>query len=251
MEKFKLAAQRLLDLRQQSEKFEGFDERLKPQNWQDSINIQKQMIDLADAQVAGWKCLLPPNEQKVVMGPIFSHQVHSGDVCALRADNGKARTEPEIAFILGQDLTAEHGTYSDEDVFSAVKECRMALELMEERLAPSVRTDFNQRLADVLMNQGLYLGPIVDKKQAFELSEVAIEYTQNGQVTQKSGKHPNGKASASLSWFVNFAIGQGFELKAGQAIITGSFAGIVEQDFGPSKISYQGIGEYSVEFKPL
>ncbi|WP_017446808.1 hypothetical protein [Gayadomonas joobiniege] len=249
MNKIQKAAQVLLQNREQDGLFNGFADADKPTDWQTSVDIQKQMIVLSGQEVAGWKCLLPPAEGKVVVGPIFADTVSEGEVCTLRADNGKARTEPEIAFILGQDIDPEKGEYSDDDVFAAIKECRMALELMEERLAPDLRGDFNYRLADVLMNQGLYLGPVVDKQTAFELAEVHIEFEQNGQVTQAEGKHPNGKASAPLRWFFNFAIEQGFTLKAGQAIITGSFAGIIEQDFAPSTIRYQDVGEYQVSFK--
>ena len=55
-----------------------------------------------------------------------------------------------------------------------------------------------------------------------------------------------------LYWLINFMSKRGTDFKAGQAIITGSYAGIVEVEFDKqTEIEYVGLGKYNVEFKTL
>ena len=244
-----LAAQTLLKRRQPEQKFDCLAENIRPYDIESALEVHKQMIVQKQNKVAGWKCLLPPAEDKVVIAPIFSDSFYTGDIAKLMPENTKARIEPEIAFVLAEDLTAIEGGYSDEEIFAAIGSTHMALELMQARYQDGCDAQFYERLADCLTNQGVFLGPEIDKETAFNASAINIEVTQNGQTTQYYGKHPNQQAGKPLSWFINFALANGFELKKGQSIITGSFAGVLELEFASTKVSYQGIGDYKVDLQ--
>ncbi|MER2491727.1 fumarylacetoacetate hydrolase family protein [Catenovulum sediminis] len=243
---YQQAAECLLKRRHKDAQYDRLAENLRPQSIEDALAIHQAMIDLKGGAVGGWKCLLPPADDKVVVAPIFSDTVHSGANCSLFADNEKARLEPEIAFVLGQYLAAKDTPYTADEVKAAVKSCHMALELMQSRYQPDLPSTFAEKLADGLVNQGLYIGPEVDKNQAFELSNVQISFTQGEKVQQFDGKHPNPTASKPLVWLINFMTQRGVSFKAGQAIITGSFAGIVEVDFSSVEIEYQNLGSYQL-----
>lgn len=241
-------AETLLLRRQANAQFDCLPETLIPDNIESALSVQKALIEQHSHAVAGWKCLLPPADDQIVMSPIFANTFNTGQACELMADNNKARVEPEIAFILAKDLPAKKGGYSDEDLADSIESCHMALELMQNRYKKSARPTFYEKLADGLTNQGLYLGPKLDKKAVFSSTDVDIKVKQNGETREFHGKHPNQKAIAPLIWFINFATEQGFELKKGQAIITGSFAGIVEFEFGDAEIEYEQLGHYKVKF---
>ncbi|MBD1390398.1 hydratase [Neiella sp. HB171785] len=242
-----LAAQELLARRAAGTKAGRVAADQQPQSIDEALAIHQAMLAVKPA--AGWKCLLPPAEGQIVAAPIFADTVQRGDVVELFADNGKARIEPEIAFVLQQDLPATEEGYSDEQIDAAIGSCHMALELMQARFADDCDASFIERLADCLVNQGLFIGPEVDKAKAYAAGEIDLTVKQPNEVQSFAGKHPNQLPQAPLSWFINFMTKRGQSFKAGEAIITGSYAGIVEVDFDqPTTITYDGLGEYQVTF---
>ena len=147
------------------------------------------MIDLKSDKVGGWKCLLPLAEDKFVVAPIFSGSVQQGEVCELFADNDVVRVEPEIAFTLAKSLPANQEGYSEAQINDAIGSCHMALELMQSRFADDSGAEFYEKLADGLVNQGLFIGPEIDREKAFTSAEINIEVTQGEQVQALSLIH--------------------------------------------------------------
>jgi len=215
------------------------------------------MIKLRTDKVAGWKCLLPLAEDKIIIAPIFSDTFQQGDQCALIKDNGKARIEPEIVFVLNKDLPARTDDYSEAEINEAIGSCHMALELMQSRFAEDATAVFDERLADCLLNQGLYIGPEIDREAAFTASTIQLSVKQtdvNGDVNEQNldGVHPNHLPQLPVYWAINLMSKRGTTFKKGEAFTTGSYKGIVEVDFDKkTDISYAGIGSYTVVFKEL
>ncbi|WP_096086968.1 hydratase [Agaribacterium haliotis] len=215
----------------------------------DALAVQAQMIKQRQDGVAAWKCLLPPADDAVVVAPIFAGTMCRGDGCVLMPDGGKARVEPEIAFVLGRDLPAQNKARSDDEIRAAFDRAHMALELMQDRWQHAAELAFPEKLADGLFNQGIYLGPEVDLDKARSCSALNIEIAQAGKKQHFDGKHPNVDAFAPLLWMINFMSARGQSFSKGQAFITGSFCGIVELDFDcDTQITYQGLGSYTVNF---
>lgn len=247
--KFAQAAQELLSRRAPGTKAPRLNENLRPLNLEDALQVQSSIIDLRSDKVGGWKCLLPLAEDKFVVAPIFSDTVQQGTSCEMYADNGVVRIEPEIAFVLKSDLPANTEGYSEEQVNDAIGSCHMALELMQSRYSDDSGAEFYEKLADCLVNQGLYLGPQVEREQAFKASTINVSVTQNENTQQFDGKHPNGLPQTPIYWLINYMTRRGVDFKAGEAIITGSYCGIVEVEFDqPTTIAYAGLGEYQVTF---
>ncbi len=247
--KFQDAAQELLNRRAPGTKAPRLNAEYRPHSIDDALNIQSSMIDLRSDKVGGWKCLLPLAEDKYVVAPIFADTIQRGEQCELFADNNVARVEPEIAFILSKALPSRAEGYSEQEVNDAIGSCHMALELMQARFAEDSDAEFYERLADCLVNQGMFIGPEIDKQQAFAASEVKVTVTQQDQVQQFDGKHPNQQPASPIYWLINYMTRRGVSFEAGEALITGSYCGIVEVDFDkPTTINYADIGEYQVTF---
>jgi len=246
---FKTAATELLNRRVAGTKAPRVAEEQRPQNIEDALNIQSSMIDIRSDKVGGWKCLLPLAEDKFVVEPIFADTVKQGSKCELFADKGVARIEPEIAFILNKALPANAEGYSEAQINDAIGSCHMALELMQSRFADDSGAEFLERLADGLVNQGLFLGPEIEREKAFNAATIDIRVSQENSVQTFEGKHPNQLAQTPIYWLINYMTRRGVDFQAGEAIITGSYCGIVEVEFNkPTTIEYQGIGEYQVTF---
>lgn len=256
-QKYNEAAQQFLARRVPGTKADSLPDAIKPVTIEDALMVHQEMIKLRADGVAGWKCLLPLAEDKIIIAPIFNDNLQQGGECALMKDNGKARVEPEIVFVLNKDLPARDEDYSEEEINDAIGSCHMALELMQSRFAEDSTAVFPERLADCLLNQGLYIGPEIDREAAFAADKIQLSFKQteaNGEVTEQKldGVHPNPLPQLPVYWAINLMTKRGTTFKKGEAFTTGSYKGIVEVDFDKkTEIEYDGIGSYSVVFKEI
>ena len=250
--KFAQAAKAYLSNRVAGSKVQCLSEDIRPTSVEDALAVQAETIAQCDDTVGGWKGLVPLVEGKIIAAPIFSKTVQRGPICKMLADNGKARLEPEIAFILGKDLPAQQEDYTNAQIDDAIESAHMALELIQERFHDDSGIQFPERLADCLLNQGVYVGPKIDTKLAYAAGKVNVNITQPGNTQKFAGKHPNPLPQNPVYWLVNFMSKRGTDFKAGQVIITGSYAGIVNVELNqPTEIEYEGLGKYTVEFNEL
>ncbi len=253
------------------------DETLRPATLMAAFSLQQQ-VELAMAQpVAGWKCLLPTAD-KIVVAPIYQpslcrlvapstkdHQLTSGakansnqhqaSECAMwpsivPTSFGLARVEPELAFVLAQDLPARAAPYSEAEVDAAISATHLALELIQSRFQSDCGAGFFDQLADGLFNQGLLLGPPISPVANFDGGEFALQLTfADGRVQNIAAVHPNQRPRAGLYWLVNFLSSNGIPLLAGQAVITGSYAGVLDLPFGENiHFQFGEWGQFMVKF---
>ena len=244
---YQQAATELLSRRVADTKAPRLNEEFRPKSIEDALNIQAELVKQHTDTVGGWKCLLPPSDEKKVVAPIFSKTVQRGETCELHKDLNVARIEPEICFVLSKDLPANTSGYTSEQINDAIGSCHMALELMQLRYAADSNYEFLEDLADCLMNQGLFIGPEIDREKAFSANLVEINITQDEKTQTFAGKHPNAAPLKPIHWLIDFMTRRGTSFKAGEAITTGSFCGIVEVEFNKlTTINYANIGEYQV-----
>jgi 2-keto-4-pentenoate hydratase len=257
LKKFTNAAQQLLARRVSGTKAYSVDATIKPNTIEEALIVQQETIKLRTDFVAGWKCLLPLAEDKIIIAPIFSDTMQNGEQCWLMQDNNKVRVEPEIAFVLNHDLPARKEGYTAAEIDAAIGSCHMALELIQSRFADDSDALFPERLADCLVNQGLFIGPEIDKAVAFSANKFQVsikQYEPNTAVNEQvfNGVHPNPLPQLPVYWAINFMTKRGTNFKKGEAFTTGSYAGVVELYFDQTtQIDYAGIGSFKVIFKEL
>lgn len=189
-----------------------------------------------------------------MVGPIYTRTIDSVAPVSLwakaTAEGDRARIEPELAFFFGQDLPARAEPYTPAEVDAAIARTHMALELINSRYADPASCDFPEMLADGLVNQGLFIGPQVDSDSARGASSFTIRLTcANGEVIERQGQHPNAHPRAPLYWLAEFLRSRGQGIVAGQAVITGSYAGVIEVPIKTDiQIDYAGLGSMQVSF---
>lgn len=229
------AAQILARRRLRGEAGPPLSPEMRPCTLDQALAIQAQVGPLLGDEVAGWKCGIP-GPDKLVVAPLYAQTVHRqtadvptrgpGGVCLAWAHAGQVRVEPELAFVLGHDLPVRPEPYTPAEVDAAVLRTHLALELIDSRYAPEAELSFADKLADGLVNQGLYLGPQVDAEAARKTMAMPIRIHVNGRVhSELAGQHPEGLPRTPLYWLAEYLRGTGRGLKAGQAVITGSYAG--------------------------
>ncbi|MBN0986770.1 2-keto-4-pentenoate hydratase [Amphritea pacifica] len=231
----------------------------RPVTVEQALAIQQslmQQMALAGQGVGGWKCALPIAidglENVPVIAPIFSSSIYTGSPCPIQLDQGVCKIEPEIGFRFGRDLPHRQEPYGKQEILDALSGAHLALELILSRYAQPDSISYLEHLADCLFNQGLFVGPQISVAQALTASEISFVLTQ-GIVDSESrmeGKHPSGYPQTPLFWLVNCLSQQGIDIKAGQVVITSSYAGVIEVapeiDF---TLEYEKYGEISLRFK--
>lgn len=220
----------------------------RPADADTAFAVQDAVTALLGAEVGGWKCASPAAD-KLVAAPIFAHCIRRtpGPVPCNAA---RVRVEPELAFILGRDLAPRAAPWTEKDVLDAVGGAHLALELIGSRYQRPEEIPFHEHLADGLLNQGLFIGPAVPLqavRAAASAQQIVIE--AGSERMQLAGRHPDGNALLPLCWLAEFLRARGKGLHAGQAVITGSWAGSVElparQDV---RLRFGDLGSLAVRF---
>lgn len=251
------AAAILIERRINGSQADRLPESCRPHTLEQALAIQAAVTEhwcaQMDDSLGGWKCLLPP-EGKWIIGPIYTRTIDSVAPVSLwaksTADGERARIEPELAFLFGQDLPARAEPYTPAEVDAAIARTHMALELINSRYADPASCEFPEMLADSLVNQGLFIGPQVDCDAARGASSFTVTMTcANGEVIERQGQHPNTHPRAPLYWLAEFLRSRGQGIVAGQAVITGSYAGVIEVPLNTDiQIDYAGLGSMQVRF---
>lgn len=242
------AAIELIARRRRGELAGRLPETLRPRDVDAGWQIQQQVSRCLGSRVAGWKCALP-GEGKLVVAAIYENAVyetHHAVLLAHRTMQHEARFEPEIAYVLAHDLPPQALAYTPDEIDAAVLHARCALEVIGSRYNNDAEIPFAEQLADGLFHTGLVLGPVVDdcNWQDFELTvEVA------GAVAKYVACHPDGHPRAGLYWLANFLSARGTGLQAGQAVITGSLAGVLTLPAGKTiTFRYGNLAHSEFEF---
>ncbi|MET3117660.1 2-keto-4-pentenoate hydratase [Undibacterium sp. GrIS 1.8] len=239
-------------------------ERLPPSfhqmNSAAGLAIQAAVSAQMGDHTGAWKCGIAADDRvvRVILAPIYSKTIYSDPIaaCPVWSRAGHVKIEPELAFILGCDLPARDTPYEAAEVDAAIIRTHIALELIDSRYTNPDEVSFVENLADGLLNQGLFLGPEVDSAKAKITTDMAIKVSSRLQqdknlmpLVQFEGRHPNTHPRAPLYWLAEYLRSQGQGLQAGQAIITGSYAGSFEvaldQDIF---IQFGDLGELNVNF---
>lgn len=255
MSKAQEAAAILVERRQTGTQGDQLPESCRPTTLEAALAIQaavtERWCDLMDDSIGGWKCLLPP-EGKLIVGPIYTRTIDSIAPVALWPKPGNpdvARIEPELAFFFGKDLPPREQPYTPEEVDAAISRTHLALELINCRYTDPSQCAFPEMLADGLVNQGLFIGPQVDSELARNCSEFTLNVVYKIQSSSHHAKHPNTYPRAPLYWLAEFLRSQGQGIVAGQAVITGSFAGVLEVPMDTAiSLEYVGLGKMEVSF---
>lgn len=225
-------------------------ENCRPQDLESALAIQAQVTRDLGADIGGWKCLQPPPD-RLVVAPIHARDIHRVPPVSVWAPEGRARIEPELAFVLGRDLPPREHPYENSEIDAAVAHTHLVLELIHSRYEDPASAEFPEMLADGLLNQGLFVGPEVDPELALEASEMDITlHSQSSAPEHHQGRHPNSHPRAPLYWLVEFLRSRGQGLKAGEFVITGSYAGVLEAPLEePVRLQFGELGDLNVSFK--
>lgn len=224
----------------------------RPQSLGQAFAVQQRTAQLLlegrQDGIAAWKSALPSPE-KTVVAPIYASTVAYAEAGPIAARTDVLRIEPEIAFEIAQDLPTRAQPYTEAEIDAAIGGARLALEVLGCRYASPEHASLPELLADHMFNLGLVLGPCIASPHAAPGSMSITLSVDGAEIEQHAGIHPNDRPKAGLYWLANFLRGQGLGLRAGQHVITGSYAGFLDVPANRDvELAYGDIGVLRLRF---
>jgi len=195
---------------------------------EDAYKVQSDLIELANADVRGWKvtALTPADQAKYgstrpVAGPLLGPCVHPNP-CKLALKQFIAPLiECEIAFVLGADLPPRERPYAHDEIAAAVMAVVPGIEVVDSRVAASA-TEL-ARLADAMMNGAYVVGAPATAWRDLDFINLAVSFTaSHGERQSGSGARIPGGPFAAVVALANAQPLPGPGLRKGQVITTGS-----------------------------
>lgn len=214
------AAAILADRQRQHTSGPRLPEACRPADIDTALAIQEKTAELLGTRTGGWKCATPA-QGKLVAAPIYADHIWRDPACP--AQDAMVRIEPELAFVVGRDLPPRGEAYTPAEIDAAIGGVHLALELIGSRYRQPEEVPFAEHLADRLLNQGLFIGPAIDAAAARGAGAMSLKLAADSGETRFDGRHPDGDPLLPLYWLANFLRERGRGLKAGEAVITGSY----------------------------
>ena len=215
------------------------------------------VADAGDTEVWGYKIAYTNNVMREragiyepVSGLILASGVHeSGESGATLngADYFRLGIECEVAVRIGADLPASGAPYTRESVSDAIEWLAASFELVDGRegavvegVDPALRA-----IAVNISNGGAVLGARVRDWRALDLASSSGRMLVNGEVVGEGvGADVLGHPVEPAAWLANSLIARGKHLKAGDTVLTGSYAPPYLLNAGDSAVAeIEGLGE--------
>jgi 2-keto-4-pentenoate hydratase len=249
------AASILVAARRQGTQAERLPVELRPSTPDEGFAIQRKVSDVLGRRIGAWKCALP-SAGKVIAAPIYADLIYRRVECSFSAGSVQStvKAEPELACFLKHDLPPRRYAYGEAEVLDALGDVHLALELLGSRYSHPASLTFPELLADGLFNSGLVIGPRVEFVEAARPDDLPAEFTISLTAAGETpvtfaGRHPDGNVVPPIVWLANFLRERAPGLQAGQAVITGSYAGVLELPLARQlHIGFGALGTLPIRF---
>ena len=180
-------------------------------------------------------------------GLILSSGVHESGVTISRNDYLRLGIECEVAVKMGVDLPASDAPYTRETIVDAIEWLAASFEIVDGRdgAAGDGRNPALRAIVTNINNGGAVLAEPVSNWQSIDLAASQGKMIVNGEVIGEGvGTDIMGHPLEPVAWLANNLAILGKSLKAGDTILTGSFAPPYFINAGDSaSISIEGLGE--------
>jgi len=244
------AATELARRRREGRRGPRLDPALRPISLTEAFALQHR-IAMRIGTIGGWKCSLPAAD-RMTAAPIYAATLHRGAHATVFARGSMAQIEPEVAFVLARDLGPRSKPYEEAEVVGAIGEIHLVLELLGNRYDDPSSVPFPEMLADGANNEGLVVGPVLERGLTLPLESFPVAVTGVGGFhLEREGRHPDGHPLKPLVWLANFLRDRGERLRAGQIVTTGSYAGALDVPLAtPLTVTFGSLGTMHLTLDP-
>ncbi len=255
------AADWLFAARRERQRFAALPAALRPADDKEAYAMQAALqhrLQAAQGPLAGGKiALTTPQMQKLVgydrpiAGGLLAKTIHRGFVELPATAFLHPGIECEVAVELARPLGKTGAPHTAESVAGAVAACMAAIELVDDRAADYANIDAATLIADNAFNHGSVLGQRVRAWRELDLPAARGVIRIDGREVGhgKGGDVMGGHPFAALAWLANHAAAFGYDLAAGDVVLTGSLVVTQWATRGQTvEIEIEGLGTAGIRF---
>jgi 2-keto-4-pentenoate hydratase len=234
----------LLEARRTGRRIAALPAHLLPQTVDDAYAVQKVVFDKLGDGIAGYKIAAQPDGINIVAPILAGLMVWNGGTRSL-APNDKIGIELEFGFRFARDIApdADQGT-----IYRAIDATVVTIELCDTRYTSLDGRSRPEMIADFFSSRGAVPGHAVPFDPTMNFKGARVRQIFDGVVNNdRTDSHPNGNPLFPLALLPKALAAQGYHIKAGQFVITGSLTGMSWLD-KPTKIvgEIDGFGSVAV-----
>lgn len=256
------AAQLVWQHRQSGQAMPAFPSACRPADRQQGYTAQAALQSLNGQSLSGWKIAATSQAGQKhigVSGPLAGRifapcVIPQGQTVSLKGVRMLV-AEPEMAFVLGQDLPPREQAYAQAEVMAAVSALHVAIEVPNSRFDDFASVGEASLIADNACAHEFVLG---DAAPASWRDVDLSRHDVSAQVTRADGHtwHRSGNGSAvlgdprvAMTWMANELSALGIGLKRGEFVTTGTCMVPLEIAVGDSVLADFGVlGRIAVRF---
>ncbi len=224
------AVERLMRVRTEGKPLDEFPPGAEPPTLNDAYAVQDALVARLDRPHAGWKigCTSKlaqemSNTNEPFFGRMFADSTFDTPATVESGSFFQPIVEPEIAFKLGRDLTADGAPFTQTKLLDAVAAMYPAIEVVDSRFDGGWPIGIIPTVADNGVHGCFVLGPEVPDWQAIDRTSIPLSASVNGEfVADGIGSNALNDPLNALVWLANSATRRGHVLKAGDLVTTGN-----------------------------
>jgi 2-keto-4-pentenoate hydratase len=232
---------------------QGIPESVRPKDFGDAYRVQLALDEHAGARV-GWKLAATGaggraalNVDQPLAGPLYARfqipNASTVDFAPIRI----ATVEGEFGLMLASTLSATDAPHSREAVLAALGAFVPAIEIPNTRFSDHRAAGEVQLTADAAL-AGLYvLGEPIEDYDPEALADHLIRLTTPNGAAEGTGAKVLGGPVEAVHWLANELGAHGYDLEAGQLVITGATVAMKDPGVGAVQVDFGTFGSLSLE----
>jgi 2-keto-4-pentenoate hydratase len=251
------AAQLLWEAWTSARPLPGLSDDLRPNDLDEGYAIQRALDDLAGPP-AGWKIAATSaagqkhlGTDGPLVGRLYERQSRPSGSSLSVSRMQMRSAEPEFAFVLAKDVAGNGGDVGVEDVLASVGSLVLAIEVPDSRYTDFTAVGVPSLVADVMCGGHFIVGPTIDDWRGLDLSAQRARLVRDGEEQSAgSGADVLGDPREALTWMANEVVRRGWELRAGELVLTGASAPPIPVNAGDTVVAeFEGLGGLEVRFE--
>ncbi len=253
------AVDRLLRVRADNRPLEEIPEGAAPSSLSDAYLVQDALVAQLDRPRYGWKigCTSKmaqemSNTNEPFYGRMFADSSFDTPASIPMTGLFHPIVEPEIAFVVSKDLTADGAPYTQAKLLDAIASMHPAIEVVDARYEGGWPLGIVPTVADNGVHACFVLGPAVSDWRNVDRPAIPLKASVNGeQVADGIGANALNDPLNALVWLANAATRRGHTVKKGDVVTTGNIcnAPIFAKPGDTAAAEFGSLGKVEITFQ--
>lgn len=252
------AVDRLMKVRADNQPLDAFPDGAEPSDLNEAYAVQDALVARLDRPRYGWKigCTSKmaqemSNTNEPFYGRMFADSSFDSPATVAMTGLFHPIVEPEIAFVIGKDLTADNVPYTQAKLLDAIAAMHPAIEVVDCRYEGGWPIGIVPTVTDNGVHACFVLGPEVSDWQNVDRPSIPLSASVNGEtVADGIGSNALNDPLNALVWLANATTRRGHVLKAGDVVTTGNIcnAPIFGKPGDTAKADFGDLGSVEITF---